>query len=204
MSAQSWKTAAGGVCLAAVLLLTGTAVRAEETSAVQVQMVVKVGDRDQAAQTLVARAAALEGYFTRRAREGVVLQVPAEGLKPLLAQAGALGPVIDRQWRREDLGGVLIELEAALKAKTEVQRQYLALLAQADTDAALAVEEELVRLTAEIETLKGQIRHLRHRIAFARVEVRFEHRERQAPAPDGRSSFAWLNTLNLSDLLEEF
>ena len=204
MSAHSWKTAAGGVCLAAVLLLTGTAVGAEETSAVQVQMVVKVSDRDHAAERLVAGAAALQGYFTRRARDGVVLQVPAEGLKALLADAGAVGQVIDRQWRREDLGGVLIELEAALKAKTEVQRQYLALLAQADTDAALAVEEELVRLTAEIETLQGRIRHLRHRIAFARVEVRFDHRDRPMPAPDGRSSFAWLNTLNLSDLLEDF
>jgi hypothetical protein len=57
---------------------------------------------------------------------------------------------------------------------------------------------------AEIETLKGQLRHLQDRIALARVEVRFEYRDRSAPVPDGSSSFAWLNTMNLIDLLEEF
>ena len=45
---------------------------------------------------------------------------------------------------------------------------------------------------------------MRHRIAFARIEVLFEYRDRSAPVPDGRSSFAWLNSMNLSDLLEEF
>jgi hypothetical protein len=115
-----------------------------------------------------------------------------------------LGQVIDRQLSREDLGDELLRKNAVLKAKTEAQHQYLALLDQSDTEGALSVEKELILLVAEIETLKGQLRHLQDRIALARVEVRFEYRDRSAPVPDGSSSFAWLNTMNLIDLLEEF
>jgi hypothetical protein len=204
MKALFWRAASCGLWLAAALHLAGSTAWAGETSAVQIQLVVKVSDRDLAAESLVGSAEKLKGYFTRKARNAVVLRVPAAGLNTLLTEAAALGQVIDRQLRREDLGTALLQKEAALKAKTEVQGQYLALLEQAEADGALTVEKELIQLVAEIETLKGQIRHLQHRIAFAQVEVRFDYRDRPAPVPDGSSSFAWLNTMNLSDLFEEF
>lgn len=193
-----------GLLLAAVMHLAGTPGWAVETSAIEVKVVVKVSDRARAADALVQSAERLDGYFTQKTGEGVVLRIPASGLKPLLANADQLGQVIDRQLGREDLGEELLRKKAVLKAKTEAQHQYLALLDQADTEGALSVEKELILLVAEIETLKGQLRHLQDRIAFARVEVRFEYRDRSAPVPDGSSSFAWLNTMNLIDLLEEF
>jgi hypothetical protein len=196
----------GTVCglLLAVMHLAGTPGWAVETSSIEVKVVVKVSDRAKAADSLVQSAARLDGYFTQKTGDGVVLRIPASGLKPLLANADQLGQVIDRQLGREDLGEELLRKKAVLKAKTEAQHQYLALLDQSDTEGALSVEKELILLVAEIETLKGQLRHLQDRIAFARVEVRFEYRDRSAPVPDGSSSFAWLNTMNLIDLLEEF
>jgi hypothetical protein len=193
-----------GLLLAAVMLLAGTPGWAVETSAIEVKVVVKVSDRAQAAEALVQSAARLDGYFTQKTGDGIVLRIPVSGLKPLLAEADQLGQVIDRQLSREDLGDELLRKNAVLKAKTEAQHQYLALLDQSDTEGALSVEKELILLVAEIETLKGQLRHLQDRIALARVEVRFEYRDRSAPVPDGSSSFAWLNTMNLIDLLEEF
>jgi hypothetical protein len=193
-----------GLLLAAVMHLAGTPGWAVETSAIEIKVVVKVSDRAQAADSLVQSAARLDGYFIQKTGDGVVLRIPASGLKPLLANADQLGQVIDRQLGREDLGEELLRKKAVLKAKTEAQHQYLALLDQADTEGALSVEKELILLVAEIETLKGQLRHLQDRIALARVEVRFEYRDRSAPVPDGSSSFAWLNTMNLIDLLEEF
>jgi hypothetical protein len=193
-----------GLLLAAVMLLAGTPGWAVETSAIEVKVVVKVSDRARAADALVQSAARLDGYFTQKTGDGIVLRIPVSGLKPLLAEADQLGQVIDRQLSREDLGDELLRKNAILKAKTEAQHQYLALLDQADTEGALSVEKELILLVAEIETLKGQLRHLQDRIALARVEVRFEYRDRSAPVPDGSSSFAWLNTMNLIDLLEEY
>jgi hypothetical protein len=190
--------------LLAALILSARPGWTGETSTIQARVVVKVNDRDQAADSLVRSAEGLKGFFIQKGRDGVILRIPAVGLKSLLADADRLGQVIDRQLEREDLGEELLRKEAALKAKTEAQLQYQALLDQADVDAALYVEKELIHLVAEIETLKGQIRHLKHRIAFARVEVLFEYRDRSAPVPDGISSFAWLNTMNLIDLLEDF
>ncbi len=177
---------------------------AGETSAVQLYLVVKVSDRDKAADRLVRGAEERNGYFTRKDKNGVTLRVPVQHLDALVSAAAQLGQVIDRRLQREDLGNDLLNKKAALKAKSEVQRQYLAILDKADTDGALYVEKELIQLVAEIETLKGQIRQLQDRTAFASMAVHFDYPDRKAPVPDGNSPFAWLNTMNLSDLMEEF
>jgi len=96
---------------------------------------------------------------------------------------------------------MLLSKQAALKARLATQKQYEALLKQANVDAVLYVEKELIQLIAEIETLKGTIRHLEHRIQYAQVQVAFEYIDRPAPATDGNSSFEWLNSMNLTDLL---
>lgn len=204
MSMSKWCKTGFGLVMALIAVLAAAPGWSAETSAVEIELVVKVNDRAQAADRLVAAARSRGGYFLQKARDAVILRVPSERVKPLVDDVGQVGQVVDRQLRRDDLGEALLRKEAALKAKTASQRQYLALIDQADTDAALYVERELTKLVAEIETLKGEIRRLRHRIALARVAVRFEYRDRSAPVPDGASSFAWLNTMNLTNLLEEF
>ncbi len=204
MKMKRLASVAWGILLLCASLVNAAAGWAGQTSAVQVRLVVKVGDRQEAADRLARSAEESNGYFLEKSGQGIFLMVPAADMKKIMSAAEQLGRVIDRQLERQDLGGALLEKEAALKAKTEVQRQYLALLDRADTEAALYVEKELIELVAGIETLEGRIRLLRHRIAFARIEVRFEYRDRSAPVPDGRSSFAWLNTVNLSDFLEAF
>ena len=44
---------------------------------------------------------------------------------------------------------------------------------------------------------------MQHQADYADVTVSFRFRNRQAPARDGRSSFAWLNQLNVADLLDD-
>lgn len=204
MKINCLRSAGWGLLLVSAALMSVTNAWAGQTSAVKVRMVVKVGDRQETADRLARSAEKNKGYFIQKSGQGITLRVPAAAVNTILSEAGQLGQVIDRQFQREDLGGALLQKEAALKAKSDVQRRYLALLDQADTEAALYVEKELIKKVAEIEALKGEIRFLRHRIAFARIEVQFQYRDRSAPVPDGGSSFAWLNTMNLSDLLEEF
>jgi hypothetical protein len=204
MKINRLRSAALAISLLCAPLMITTAGWAGQASAVQVRLVVKVGDRQKAADRLVRSAEKSKGYFLEKSGKAVTLRVPAANVRKIMAEADKLGLVIDRQFEREDLGGALLEKEAALKAKSDVQRQYLALLDRADAEAALYVEKELIKLVTEVESLKGRIRFLRHRIDFARIEVLFEYRDRAAPVRDGRSSFAWLNSMNLPDLLEEF
>jgi hypothetical protein len=204
MKTRGCRTAICGLLLVTAIFLLGGAARAAESSAILLKVVVKVDDRDRAADSLVQSAGKLGGYFTRKSRDTVVLRLPAAGLKPLLADVDGLGEVISRELRREDVGTELLQKKAELKAKTETQKQYLEILEKADTEGALYVEGELIHLVAEIEMLKGRIRHLQHRIAYAGVVVAFDYRDRSAPVANGSSSFVWLNTMNLNDLLEDF
>ncbi len=175
-----------------------------EMSALWARVVVKVADRDQAAAAVQAAAEAAGGYFTEKSGRGLTLRVPVAKADALISLAERQGQRLERSLRRDDLGEEMLRKAAALKAKQKIQTQYLHLLAQADVQGALTIEEELVQLTAEIETLQGRLRYLQHRLRLAEVQVLFEFEERTAPVPTGVSSFAWLNTLNLTDLLEDF
>jgi len=175
-----------------------------ETSALYARVVVQVADRDRAAAAVQSAAEAAAGYFSEKSERGLTLKVPVEKADALIALAERQGRRLERSLRRDDLSDEVLRKTAALKAKQKIQAQYLELLAQAEVQAALTVEKELVQLTAEIETLQGRLRFLQHRLRFAEVQVLFEFEDRDAPAPTGVSSFAWLNTLNLTDLLEDF
>jgi hypothetical protein len=175
-----------------------------ETSALGARVVVKVDDRDRAAAAVQAAAEAAGGYFSEKSDRGLTLKVPTAKAEGLIALAEGQGRRVERSLRRDDLSEELLRKTAALKAKQQIQAQYLTLLAQADLSGTLAIEKELVQLGADIERLEGRLRYLQHRLSFAEVRVLFEFEERTAPAPTGVSSFAWLNSLNLSDLLEDF
>jgi hypothetical protein len=204
MNRRYARTAFLVAALACGCLLVGTGAWAQDTSAILMKMVVKVPDRDRAADAVVAAAEAAQGYFTEKSRDVVIVKVPAAQAQGLIEIVTRQGEVIDRQYRREDLGDELIKKQAALKSKEAVHNQYLEVLRQADAEDVLYVEKEIVELVGEIETLKGAIRYLHHRVRFAEIQVSFQFRDRAAPVADGTSSFAWLNTLNLMDLLKDY
>ena len=83
-------------------------------------------------------------------------------------------------------------------------RKYLEVMSEAGTSGVLRVEQEVNRLVGEIEQLKGSIRLMEHKLELAEVRISFQFRDRSAPVRDGRSSFPWLNTMNLIDLVEDF
>jgi len=118
--------------------------------------------------------------------------------------AESLGVVVDRSFNREDRSLELADLRSRVTARRQMLAQYMDLLRTAEQDGVLTVEREIVSLVSEIESYEGRIRVLEDRIAFARVTVDFRFQDRTAPVDDGSSSFAWLNTVNLSDLLGDF
>jgi len=176
--------------------ITGARVRAD--------LVLKVTQRETAADELVARAAALGGYFSSRNLDAVTLRVPVDNADALLAFAAEQGLVASRQFSREDISATLTDQQARLDTRRVMLEQYFALLPQAGVDAVLTVEREITYLVAEIEQLEGALKLARHQAAFATVGVSFQFRDRAAPTRDGSSSFAWLNTLNLADILQDF
>jgi hypothetical protein len=167
-------------------------------------LVVKVAQRDPAAVAIIHQTETLGGYFSSLAQDRVVLRVPAAKADELLAFAPSLGLVVDRSFARTDRSFELSDLQSRLAAREAMLQQYMVVLSEASADAVLTVERQIVNLVSEMEGFKGRIRVLEHDIAMAEVTVSFEFRDRQAPSRDGSSSFAWLNTLNLEDLVVGF
>jgi len=200
----------GFVLISASLLPSGVAPKAaaaEEAKprvAYHHSLVLSVGNRDESADLIIAAAEKLDGYFIERTDDMLRLKVPVENVKRLLSQIEPLGKVLERTLTAQDLGDIVEERRTRLASKQEVLQRYFAVLAGAGAGAVVEVEQEMTSLVTEIESLKGSLLMYEHELKYAEVDVSFHFRERRPPVNDGRSSFHWLNTMNLADLIGEF
>lgn len=168
---------------------------------IQAGLTLRVDDRDAAATAAVTAAEAAGGWFNRYSVDAVSLRVPVGEADELITSLRGLGDLVERSYQSDDLSAQVVDLESRLAARRTMLGKYLEVLGGASPKAIVAVEREVTQLVAEIEGLEGQLRLLRDRAAYAEVSVSFRFRERQGPRRDGSSSFAWMNSLNLADLL---
>jgi hypothetical protein len=181
------------------LLVFGWAEAAE--TRVMASLVIAVDQREEAADAAVAEAERLGGWFQSRTLAYVSLRIPVDASEALVDVVSSQGKVLDRSLSREDVSQQLADLRARLKAREEVLDRYDAVLATASVKAILSVEQQILQAIQHVERLKGQIRVLEQQANFAAVDVSFQFRDRQAPANDGTSSFAWLNTLDVQRVI---
>lgn len=171
---------------------------------IQASETVVVTDRRAAAETLIAAATKEGGYFSTLTDANVVLRVPVASVPAVLAVGASLGTVQDRSFQSQDLSEELQSQQLRLRSRQEALDRYLAVLRDAGADALVAVGRQVDASIGEIERIQGRIRLLEHQATYAQISVSFQYRDRSAPLTDGTSSFAWINQLNLSDLLRDF
>jgi hypothetical protein len=172
-------------------------------SALTASIALRVDDREQALDRAVALARERGGWFASLTQDRVSLRVPAERARDLVDALRAEGEPFERTFDSTDLRAQLVDLEARLSSRRGILDKYMEVLGKASPKSIVSVEREITRLVAEIENLEGQLRVLRDRAAFARVDVSFRYRERRAPARAGTSSFEWINTVNVADLIAD-
>ena len=182
--------------------ISGSASAAEEV--VAGSLTVKVAQREEASEAVIAQAREAGGWFSQLAEDHITLRVPSAQVEPMMEFSAGLGVLADRQISRSDHSQELSQARARLATRQEMLEQYMEVLEGASSKAVVTVEREVTRLVSEIEQLKGRIRYLEDQVDYGTVTVWFQFRDRSAPASDGSSSFAWLNSLNLVDLLGEF
>ena len=192
------------VALAVVALVPGVARAGSDGSALVSTMVVEVLDREAAADSLATEVERRGGYVALRTGEEVQLRVPVDQLDGLSRHAADLGVTVERKLGTRRLMADLSRDRAKLRSRETLLDEYFEVLRDADARGSLAVEREVTRLIDEIEELRGAIRGFEHRMRFAKLDVAFRFRDRSPPARDGSSSFAWINTVNLGDLLGGF
>lgn len=193
-----------GLCLA---LLTTPLVRAQAAPpavAIGSSLTIQVPDRDASAARLIAQAEALGGYFSVMTQDTLTLKVPTGKAQALIDFIKANWKPVQESYRSEAVQGAIDQLQARLKAKQALYARFEKLLAEAEARDIVEVELAATQLIREIELLKGQLRALQHRLDYASVALSFRLLERQRPGDAGSSPFAWLNTLGLESLLQEF
>ena len=145
----------------------------------------------------------LGGYLVKRTDGYITVRVPSNTFKTALGKLEALGDVLHRDESVEDVTEVFYDLKIRLDNARAMRDRLEQLLAQAkDVKEALAVEKELARITAEIETMEGKLKRLRELIAFSTITVRFEARGGETVGDEVRLPFPWLDQLGLSNLLQ--
>jgi len=161
----------------------------------------RVDDRASALDTTVASAKERGGWFNSLSEDSVTVRVPAAEVEALLEELRGLGKVAERSFSSEDLTAEREDLVIRLASREESLARYLGVLETANPKAVVSVEREITRLIADIEQLKGRLQVVEDRGAYGQISVSFTYRDRKAPTQDGSSSFDWINTVNMADLL---
>ncbi|MFT7519539.1 MAG: hypothetical protein ACI9MC_001681 [Kiritimatiellia bacterium] len=173
-------------------------------SSIAASLTLRVPDRRAATLEAIALAEAKGGWFSNMTAEEVALRIPTQDVKQVMDELRAMGDVVNRTYTRLDHTQEIAELTARIEGREDVLAKYMDVLATARSKSVVAVEREISRAISELEGLKGRRRFLQTRLEHAQVQVRFVFKDRKAPSRDGSSSFAWLNTMNMADVLTDF
>jgi len=176
---------------------------AEDVSALQASLVIKVQRRDDIADAMVSQARGVGGYFSSRTQDHIIFKIPTAASEDFLDFAAQQGIVVDRNFSSQALTEAIADVRAKLGAREDILDEYFEVLSDAGSESIVTVEREIVNLISQVEGLKGRLRYLQHQAAYADISISFQFKDRSAPSRDGSSSFAWLNTLNVADLVED-
>ena len=171
------------------------------------QLAVIVPAVDVAVEAFVKRTTEIGGYLQGRSDGIVTVRVPASHFFPVIDELRRSGVVTQENIQAQDVTREVFDTELRLQTAEESRKRLLKILeTAAKTEDILRIEQEVRRLTEEIELLKGQLRHLRDQVAFSTLAVNFQG---SAPAPTPypkrtRSRFGWINAVGVEQVLHGF
>ncbi|MFC5995497.1 DUF4349 domain-containing protein [Pseudonocardia hispaniensis] len=114
------------------------------------------------------------------------LRVPADQLDPLVERVSAMGRVLNSSGTVQDVTEQSVDLEARVGSQQASVDRLRSLLARAQTiGEVVAVESELARREAELESLQRRLTALRDRVRLSTLDVDL----RPAPGAGGGSGF---------------
>jgi hypothetical protein len=121
----------------------------------------------------------------------LVLRVPADGLDRLVEQVGGIGEVVARAGRVEDVTEQVVDLDSRVTSQQASVERVRALLARAESIGdVVAVEAELARREAELDSLLSRRAALRDQVALSTLTVEIRGGTDAGPGDDRSLGFA--------------
>jgi hypothetical protein len=112
----------------------------------------------------------------------LTLRIPAKAFKTTLSDLETLGSVTYRSIEGEDVTEQYIDVEARLKNKVVLRDRLKQLLEKAtEVKDILAIETELNRVQADIDSMEGRIKSLKGQVEYATVRLSLERKQILGP-----------------------
>ncbi|MDD5349841.1 MAG: DUF4349 domain-containing protein [Chthoniobacteraceae bacterium] len=151
------------------------------------RLTIEVGCVADAVQQAGAMAEREGGFVESKSDRGeqsasVTLRVPSRKLKAAVASFESLGKVTFRNLEGEDVTEQYIDVDARLKNKIALRDKLKGLLEKAsEVKDILAIETELNRVQADIDSMQGQIKSLKGKADFATIDLSLERKTLKGP-----------------------
>ena len=150
------------------------------------QLTLQVTDPTATTRGVRTAVAAAGGVVAEEQVDGtgawLVVRVPAAGLDRLVDDLAATGTVLGRSGRTEDATEQVVDLDSRVATQQASVTRVRALLAQATSIGDIvAVESELARREADLDSLQRRLATLKDRVALSILTI--ELRTSVAPAP---------------------
>ena len=172
--------------------------------AIDTTITIKPGNADEATDRLIEQAEQLEGYFVTRSNTYLELKVPSQAANKLQQFIENTWLIYQQDYQAKDITAQLIEAQSNLKAKEDLLDEYQKILASAQSGKLVKVSTAVTTLIQEIELLRGRINFMQHQIRFAKFTVNFQIDRGTVNTRRITSSFPWLNSVGLPNLLSDF
>jgi hypothetical protein len=164
-----------------------TEVRPDRMLIWKAHMSIQVWSVSNAVSEAIALAERHGGFVEKKSDRGdesasLTVRVPAKSFKAALSSLEALGTVTYRDVEGEDVTEQFIDVEARLKNKIALRDRLKQLLEKAtDVKDILAIETELNRVQADIDSMEGRIKSLKGQVEYATVTLSLERKRILGP-----------------------
>jgi hypothetical protein len=139
----------------------------------------------------------LGGYLQEVSGNAITVRVPASKFNDAIAFVERVGEVVDRQLKAQDITEEMHDLQTRIDNQERLRQRFQALLAKAEkVEDALKIEQELARVTEELDKAKGKLRYLQAQVAMSSIRVELNSPMPQTHGTPGTNlPFDWVNQL---------
>jgi len=141
------------------------------------------------------------GYLALREDRRIIIRVPKARFEEALAKVEAVGDVLHRNVVAEDVSDRFQDLSARLRNLKAVRDKLEGFLAKANVKESIEIQNELTKITEQIELLEGKLKLLSDQIAYSTITVNFAPKSDSVKKSDFRLPFPVLDSLGLQKLL---
>lgn len=123
-----------------------------------------------------------EGVIISKTLNTVYFKVPSDSFFDTINQVKEFGNISYEQISSEDVTEAFYDAKIRLENAEKFQKRYLDLLAKAKSvEESVKVEQELHRITNEIDTLKGKMNLYQNMIQYSKINIYLLEKERKGP-----------------------